>query len=107
MPRRAKLPTSWRDAFGAGAEATLSRTFHRPTGLSPGDRVLVCVESEHEVAAVSLAAGAIDVAPGRRGCWDVTPGLQDANRLSVTLRVGADPDAGVLEAWLEISTPPP
>lgn len=97
---RIKLPTNWSAAFGVAREGVLSRTFHAPTNLTPGDGVVLHVESPQRIERILLGDAQI-----KNGA-DIAAILAPSNRVTVSL-TRQDESAGVLEAWIEITPPYP
>ncbi len=82
------MPQSWQELFGpVDGVAIFERTFHRPTGLEPGDVVWLVLEEVRGHGQVLLREhrpGTLEESlPVYR--FDITPWLQSSNRLRIEL----------------------
>ncbi|HUE74730.1 MAG TPA: hypothetical protein VMP01_27930 [Pirellulaceae bacterium] len=118
---RIELPCDWSDLLsavtspgkpsfflGAKAAITLRRHFHLPTGLEPGDRVLIVLRWQSPHATAQLNGTALELAEEADGSHqaDVTGALSARNELAIDLEPlcpapfhSRDP---ILEAALQI-----
>ena len=92
---RVKLPSTWAEALGDVALASILRRFHPPTNLQATSQVLLRVESPHKVERILLNDS--QIADGA----DLSGLLVESNRLKVQL-ARRHSDQPILEAWLEI-----
>lgn len=88
-PGRIGMPADWGASLGADFRGRVlyARSFHKPTGLGPADRVALVFERVDFVATVRLNSrtmGEIRWEQGRSE-FDVTAGLARSNQLEVEI----------------------
>jgi hypothetical protein len=115
---RIDFPCTWRELLSAvmiagsgpgnSTSITLSRRFHRPTGLAPGDRILLSLA--HSGRDLTARLNGVELALVARAdetlAADITGKLSDHNELAVELAPPSpallDSALPLLEATLEI-----
>src|SRR5262245_15207785 len=89
LPRsaRATMPADWSALFGADflGRVRYRRTFQKPTGLDPGERVFLVVETQQSSACITIKRQLVGfVYVGEpAGRFDITDRLEDHNRLEI------------------------
>lgn len=94
QPRHAiRLADAWEPPALAGDGIRLERHFGRPSGLEPGDRVLLAVVGPAVPAAVTVNGSPLPpiVAAADRWEHDITPLLRDRNHLALLIPTAAAP----------------
>ena len=112
--QRIVLPCTWRELIAANAEVsgcrslTLSRRFHRPTGLQTGDRVLLSLGHRGHRLNARLNGAELPLVARPDGTLeaDITSRLIEPNELAVELAPPSpaplDGTESALEATLEM-----
>jgi hypothetical protein len=95
---RAQMPADWDACFGRHflGRVRCLRTFQRPTGLEPGDKVWLVVEPPRSRGVVKLAdreLGAVAFGGGA-GRFDITALLADRNSLEIVVEHPTLDDSG-------------
>lgn len=90
-PGRVRLPADWGPILGASFRGRVRyvRRFGCPTGLEPADQVTLVVSGVDAFGAVVLNSEPLgEVPPGTSSSrWDITPLLQQRNRLVVEIEL--------------------
>jgi hypothetical protein len=110
---RVQLPNAW-SALGGPSRpqrVRLTRTFHRPTGLSPAVAVRVIVDGRGARGELTLNGKRLGALAEGRAAFDVTGVLTETNELVIEAARPPCPNPGPLahsseaalpETWLEI-----
>ena len=90
--RRFQVPVAWRDLWGERAGTVrLRRRFHRPSGLEPGDRVMIRIPDGAGVAGeFSINSHTVSADSEEHGLYDVSPYLIAFNEIQFTFT--SDPE---------------
>jgi hypothetical protein len=103
---RAQMPADWGACFGSHSLGRVRylRTFQRPTGLAPGDKVWLVVEPPRSRGAVKLADQALGRVEfgGGAGRFDITALLTDRNALESVVEHPALDDSGHPLCWIAV-----
>lgn len=97
-----RLGDAWEQPEPAGDHVRLVRRFGRPSGIGPGDRLLLVIASATVAADVSLNGDPLPPITAGVDRWeqDVTPLLRERNELAILIPAGllasGPPSAGLL-----------
>ncbi len=90
-PGRVKLPTDWADlrSRNLSGRVRFRRRFHRPTGLSPHQQVVIVVEQVPPATAVALDDRPLGQTreAGTPTEFDITTRLRDSNVLTLEIEL--------------------
>jgi hypothetical protein len=83
------MPADWSESLGPDfiGRVRYVRTFQKPTGLEPGDKVWLCVEPPRSLGIVRLANHPLGRVhgSGSAGRFEITTLLADRNRLEIVV----------------------
>jgi len=86
---RVTMPADWAESLGNDflGRVRYLRTFQKPTGLEPGERVFLVVEPPRSRGALTLSGQPLGEIHwgGRRVRFDITAKLEDHNRLEIVV----------------------
>lgn len=86
--RRVTVPADWRTLFGdSGGIASFRRSFHTPTNLGPGDRVLLELPPESgDLIAAELNGAAVSIPANAPWRLDLSDLLDEFNTLTLQIK---------------------
>jgi hypothetical protein len=101
-----QMPCNLAAVAAAGAELSLSRRFHRPTGLDTNTKVWLAIGPANSVRSIALNSNLLPIRQNDDIREDVTARLAAENIVTLDLNSQAAFSGDPLDVWLEIESGP-